>query len=150
MSFRGAAVPNNSYVDASDIGEGDLGGVSDAVGLLCLTNKIDCCAAGQVDGGETLGEWYFPNGTIVRNKRAYSNAGSLDFFYRNRFQSVVRLLQVGHATERGLFYCEIPNANNMNHTLYVNLGNFYHVECALGFVNMCNANKKGHNNANLT
>ena len=123
MSLRGVAVPNNSYVDVNDIGEGGPDGISDAVGLLCHTNKVDCCADDHVSDGGVLGEWFLPNGTIVNNRRNNTDSRSMDFFYRNRFQSVVRLLRVGHPIVRGLFRCEIPNANNVFETLYVNIGN---------------------------
>ena len=115
-------VPNNSYVDVNQIGEGGAGGPSDAEGVLCLTNKVDCCASSQVPGGGVLGDWFFPNGTPVGSKSPNADAGRTDFFFRNRFESVVRLLRVGNPPETGLFRCVIPDANNVNQSLYVNVG----------------------------
>lgn len=91
-------------------------------GLLCHTNKMDCCASGQVTGGGTLGHWFFPNGTLVDSRSSNVDAGRSDFFFRNRFQSVVRLLRVGHPLETGFFRCEVPDARNVNQSLYVNVG----------------------------
>ena len=122
LSLRGAHVPNNSNVDVNEIGAGGSGGASDAEGLLCLTDKVDCCGATQVSGGDTLGQWIFPNGTVVEGRSANVGAGRMDFFFRNRFQSVVRLLRVGHPIETGVFRCEVPNVNHVNQTLYVNVG----------------------------
>lgn len=123
LSLRGTPIPNNGYVDVNDIGAGGDTGINDIEGLLCLTNKIDCCADGQVVGGETLGHWIFPNGTIVGSRRSNIDAGRTDYFYRNRFQSVVRLLRVGNPSERGRYRCEVPNADDVNQTVYVNIGN---------------------------
>ena len=134
-------------MDINDIGEGEPG-ISDAVGLLCHTNKLDCCAVSHVNDGEALGHWFFPNQTIVNNRRNYTDSGSMDFFYRNRFQSVVRLLRVGHPIVRGLFRCEIPNANDVFESLYVNIGNDH--QTWVWFHEYVQWNKKGHNNAHLT
>lgn len=121
LSLRGTPLGNNSYVDVNDIGEGGIGGASDAEGLLCFTNKQDCCAVSQV-GGDTLGQWFFPNGSMVESRSNNIAGGHTEYFFRNRFQSVVRLLRVGQPDERGLFRCEVPNAFNINQTLYVNVG----------------------------
>lgn len=121
LSLRGTSLPNNSYVDVNDIGEGGTGGASDAEGVLCLTNKQNCCGASQV-GGDPLGQWFFPNGSVVDSRSSNIASSRADYFFRNRFQSVVRLLQVGQPDERGLFRCEVPNAFNVNQTLYVNMG----------------------------
>lgn len=129
LSLRGTPLQNNSYVNVNSIGSGDNSS-SDAEGLLCLTNKDDCCALAQV-GDTTLGHWFFPNGSTVGSRRSNSDANSTDYFYRNRFKSVVRLLRVGQPTERGSFHCEVPNANNINQTLYVNIGKIFVITCAL-------------------
>ena len=125
LSLRGTHIPNNSYVDVNEIGAGGPGGISDIEGLLCHTNKMDCCGSGQVPGGDTLGHWFFPNGTVVNSRSSNVDAGRTDFFFRNRFQSVVRLLRVGHPLEMGFFHCEVPNARNINQSLYVNVGMYF-------------------------
>lgn len=122
LSLRGTLIPNNSYVDINEIGAGGSGGLNDIEGLLCRTNKMDCCGSGQVPGGGTLGHWFFPNGTVVGSKSSNMLTGRTDFFFRNRFQSVVRLLREGHPLETGFFHCEVPDANNVNQSLYVNVG----------------------------
>ncbi len=122
LSLRGNHILNNSYVDVNEIGAGGAGGISDIEGLLCHTNKMDCCGSGQVSGGDILGHWFFPNGTVVNSRSSNLNAGRTDFFFRNRFQSVVRLLRVGQPLETGFFRCEVPDASNTNQSLYVNIG----------------------------
>lgn len=109
-------------MDVDDIGEGGVGGASDVEGLLCLTSKQDCCSAAIVGGDTPLGQWFFPNESVVHSKASNIDAGREHYFFRNRFQSVVRLLQVGRPPERGLFRCEVPNAYDVNQTLYVTIG----------------------------
>ena len=82
--------------------------------LLCHTNKSGCC---NVDLNHE-GEWYSPNMSPVASQ---IEAGHNDLF-RNRGPSVVRLVRVGTPTERGRFYCEVPNASGVIQTIYVNIG----------------------------
>ena len=96
-----------------DIGEG-----GDA--LLCLTDNRMCCARAQSPGGDVLGDWYYPNGTVVGNYYVDSYNRVMWEFYRNRGQSVVRLnRRRGGAT--GIYHCEIPDANGVTQDIYVGL-----------------------------
>ena len=106
LSLKGQSIANNSYVDVDDIGEGD-----DA--LLCHTTKIDCC----YEHPNRAGEWFFPNGTSVVNL-----GSSYGEFYRNRGPQVVRLNHRKGTFARGLFRCEIPDANYNMQTIYINIG----------------------------
>ena len=116
LSLRGADIPNDGYVDVSDIGVGD-----DANALLCHTNKIDCCRS-------SFGNWYYPNGTIVKSKSLNENGSDdkADIFAKNGGStSVVRLYSDGSPTERGQFYCVVPNtAGDNQSTIYVNICKF--------------------------
>ena len=111
LSLNGVTIPNDSYVLASDIGVGDSG-------LHCNTNRSDCCRV----SGE--GHWYFPNGNEVMSFAAEDMArpGLDNFFSRDRVTGVVRLNRYGNPTDRGCFHCEIPDANGVTVTLYVNIG----------------------------
>ena len=104
MSLRGTPIDNDCFVNAGDIG-------IDMYALLCLTNATDCCA-----GSNRMGDWYFPDGTIVGT--FYDNGYNVnnDFFSRNRGQSVVRLNRYNSPSERGRFRCEL-----LNDTIYVNI-----------------------------
>ena len=109
LSLNRASIANNSYVDVSDIGEGDEA-------LLCHTNKPDCCGARP----NRAGEWYYPNIIQVRTKEPFH-----DEFYRNRGTQVVRLnRQQGTFTEilRGRFRCEVPDADNNTQSIYAYIG----------------------------
>ena len=96
-------------MDVDDIGE-------DNAALLCHTNKTNCCKSslGQIQAGE----WYYPNGTRVGIK----NIKGIEF-YRDRHTRVVRLHhRQGTFVLRGRFSCEVPDANDVNQTVFVNIG----------------------------
>ena len=112
MTIKGAAITNNGYVDVADIGEGD-----DA--LLCHTNKADCCT--DTMGQKRAGEWYFPGNKTMKVK-ILGDPPRNNVFYRNRGNMTVLLNQHGNPQERGLFRCEVPDANNANQMLSVNIG----------------------------
>ena len=106
LSLHGYAVANNSYVNVADIGN-----TNDSA-LLCCTDKLGCCG----NKSNKQGHWYFPNRVMV----PYTIKRGLQ---RNRGDGVVRLKQNGTSTDRGLFYCKVPDANNENQTVYVYIGN---------------------------
>ena len=126
LSLNGSPIANDSYVDVDDIG-GDNEGA-----LLCQTDKTGCCTNPQV------GEWYFPDMTSVKSY-SLSRVHGENFFYRNRNDRVVRLIRHGAPSERGLFYCQLPNANNIVQTIYVNIGKLMsstHFKVCHGLVTM--------------
>ena len=97
---------NNSNVTLEDIGEGD-----DA--LLCITNQTACCRPPYTgDMRLALGNWFFPNGTRV------PSSGNQWDFHRTRGQMVV-LLHRRRGGEEGVYRCEIPDAMNVNQTVYI-------------------------------
>ena len=103
-------------MDVDDIGEGD-----DA--LLCHTNKMDCCRYNMVEMTIRAGEWYFPNGTTVKNKNDNIMVAKLvSYFYRNRELQVVRLNRIHSPQEYGKFYCKVPNNMEIEQTVHANIG----------------------------
>ena len=112
LSLRGVAIANDGYVDVDDIGHGN----DDA--LLCHTDKTDCCNGTMNAAG--ISNWYFPTGTRVEGT-GNSTTPPVNF-YRNRGPSVVRLRRIEAPTVRGRFYCQVPNAKDINQTIYVNIG----------------------------
>ena len=98
---------NNSNVTLEDIGEDD-----DA--LLCITNLAACCRppyTGDMVPG-AIGNWFFPNGTRV------PSSGDQWDFHRTRGQMVV-CLHRRRGGEEGVYRCEIPDAMNVNQTVYI-------------------------------
>ena len=118
LSLKGADIANDGYVDVDDIGTGN-----DSNALLCHTDKTDCCKSPYM----IMGNWYFPNGTVVEGLSAIIKSGrnTNNSLARNRgSNSVVHLYSYGSPTDRGHFYCVVPNAAGDNQTIYVNLCKF--------------------------
>ena len=110
LSLNGKVIANDSFVNADDIGEND-----DA--LHCQTDKKSCCRYGV----NRFGEWYFPNGTRVGMREGTRD----NYFYRNRGDKIVRLNRRHNPPERGQFHCEVPDADGVNQTVFVNIGMYF-------------------------
>ena len=73
--------------------------------LVCVTSNVnmDCCR--ESDGGN-VGEWYFPNGTIVARNSAAPSAD----FTRRGFTHEVRLnRRNGAMSPTGIYECRVPD-----------------------------------------
>ena len=104
FQLSGISYVNNSVICLTDIGERNNA-------LLCLTDATQCCNI----NGVILGDWYFPDGTLVIDGQDASRD-----IYRNRGPSVVRLNRRNNATSpTGVYRCEIPDASGTTQTLYV-------------------------------
>ena len=104
--LQGIPYMNNSNVTLEDIGEGH-----DT--LLCITNLTACCSSAYTGGmGTGLGNWFFPNGTRL------PSVGSQWDFYTTRGQMVVQMHRRRGGVE-GIYRCEIPDAMNVNQTIYI-------------------------------
>ena len=126
LSLNGVTVPNNGDVLASSIGDG-------GDGLLCNTDRSDCCRSSNNPNGGAQGHWYYPNGEEVGSyTEEYANNPHGHFFARNRGSGIVRLYRDGNPSERGRFHCEIPNGSGNIETRYVNIG-----ECFISSKHMC-------------
>ena len=109
-------IPNDGYARVTDIG-------SEANGLLCNTDRSDCCRGADATDGVAQGHWYRPNGNQVGSfTQEKDNDPTSNFFSRNRGAGVVRLNRIGDPPERGRFRCEVPNDAGVNVTVYVNIG----------------------------
>ena len=99
LQLNGVDFVNNSDLVLTDIGEGDSA-------LYCVTDSTQCCRGSDNPSGGGLGEWYFPDGTLVQ---AASEPGNL---YRNRALSIVRLNRRNTApSPTGVYRCEVPSAS---------------------------------------
>ena len=104
--LRGTTYQNNSIVTLEDIGEWD-----DA--LLCITDQPVCCRhpyTGEI--GPLLGNWYFPNETILPSFWPQWD------FYRDRGQMMVNMHR-RRGGVNGIYHCVIPNAMNVTQTIYI-------------------------------
>ena len=90
----------------------NLDGISEDSGaLMCYTDKRDCCREEDSTSQMRLGEWYYPNGSVVRQDSS---------FYKNRGLSVVHLHRRMNAImPTGVFHCEVPDSSGVDHSIYV-------------------------------
>ena len=134
LVVQGVSVPNNSLVDVDDVlytENNDIPlnvyRVNHYKALLCVTDLVKCCRI------QRIGNWYFPNGSAVRDinlDRIYSKQlvtfrsirGQNEFRSGHQFYGSVRLFRRYSTSIRGLFRCELPDANNVTQTLYANIG----------------------------
>ena len=103
-------------MDLSDIGVGsNTLGDGDSMGLRCLTDSTQCCRRSDNPSTGALGEWYFPDGTLVRDGLVASRS-----IFRNRGPSVVRLNRRNNAqSPTGVYRCEIPDASGTTESIFV-------------------------------
>ena len=102
---NGKVYTNNSIISLYDIGEGEHA-------LLCRTNRMNCCGTPP----NRVGEFYYPSGIQVPINR------QLHGFYRNRGEQVVRLnRREGVTSPNGKYRCEVPDAENVMHKIYITL-----------------------------
>ena len=105
FEFNGTVHLNNSAIPLLGIGEGDHA-------LQCKTNKEECCKTLP----NRFGDFYYPDGTKV------SNFNSENGLYRNRGQKVINLnRRVGFILPTGKYRCEIPDADNVKQSIFINL-----------------------------
>ena len=103
--------------------------------LMCVTNLVACCET------QGLGNWYLPDGrTVDLNSRGIAafqrNRGQNEVVNGQQFYGSVRLWRRFNAAARGLFRCELPDANNVIQTLYVNICEFPMI-LLLNYSNVC-------------
>ena len=125
--MNGVTIPNNSIVDTDDVlyttrednEPTNSRPIQHDRAVLCVTDLLDCCDR------EGIGNWYFPNGTRVLHytwKGYVSNRGQNELRDGRQFYGSVRLYRFYSSRVRGLFRCELPDANNVAQTLYANIG----------------------------
>ena len=111
--YFGENLPNNSYVDLTQVGSAGVGSNS----VVCLTNLMTCCTSLQ---GSHRGHWYFPNQTRLR--------GDLhgDSIYQARGNMRVDLHRDNNViSPSGIYHCNVtasvPHQNPVRKSVYVGL-----------------------------
>ena len=98
ITFRGATLPNHSYVDLSQVGDDYIGSNSDTV--QCHTDLITCC---RRDYGPHRGDWFAP-GSDTR-LTFYSEGGDI---FEDRQDQVVHLRRRNNAAgPSGIYRCVV-------------------------------------------
>ena len=99
--------------------------------LVCNTSNVNdhCCRGENNPNGPALGDWYFPNGTIVPRLGASPNGD----FTRTGFFHQLRLNRRNSAIiPLGTYECRIPHMDTFNtevHTATITLGKHTIIIC---------------------
>jgi len=118
--LKGTVYLPGSVVDITDIGKQNGTDPEDYGGaLVCVTTNVtmNCCRTG--DGGN-VGEWYFPNGTIVPRQ---SNPGG-SAFTRSGSTQQVRLNRIDSdaTSPTGEFECRVPDSSRVMQNATIIIG----------------------------
>jgi hypothetical protein len=106
LSLKGAVYANNSVISITEIGKSDSDRAAVNESLQCITDRRPCCATPL----NRVGEWYFPNGSIVPRQSSSSS------FYRSRSDNGVINLNRVHTNiiiPVGQFCCQVPDSANV-------------------------------------
>ena len=128
LQLNGKTIPNNSLVDLEEFLYNPPQEPTNANGLqtlTCVTDRVECCET------SALGSWYYPNGSTIdqlddgeTDPIFQSNSGQNEVINGRQFYGSVRLWRRWTPPERGLFRCELPDADGVNQSLYVNICEF--------------------------
>ena len=130
LQLLGQTIPNNSLVNLDDLVYQSpvfpefTEAPTNANGrqtLMCVTDLVACCNT------QGLGNWYLPDGNVITSDGGgatfRANRGQNELRNGQQFYGSVRLWRryTPPWNQRGLFRCEIPDAENAEQTLYVNI-----------------------------
>ena len=114
LTFMGETIPNNSYVDLRQVGQGGTPAV-----IVCRTNLSLCCTNSSIHGG-----WFFPNGTALPDG-GIGNTNPSPIAQRWLDQKI--RLQHGPNTSNisaipsGIYRCDIAISDGKMETFYVGI-----------------------------
>ncbi|XP_064386164.1 uncharacterized protein LOC135334777 [Halichondria panicea] len=107
---------NNSQVAIDTIGD------TTETALTCRTNSTICCTGkDNPNSANGLGDWLFPNGTVVTRSQEITDSDT-DLLYRSRNTSALRLHRRGSVSgPTGSYCCVIPDNTEVDMTFCVQL-----------------------------
>ncbi len=113
---------NHTEILITDIGENATRGLPS---LTCHTDLTTCCrSVADNNGTGPLGQWTYPDGSVVLGRGASFGARQQLYTTRNATQLIRlarRQAQIDHLSPTGPYCCTIPTTRG-NITLCVNLG----------------------------
>ncbi len=112
---------NNIEILITDIGEDAAGGLPS---LTCHTDLTTCCRSNADNGGNGgLGQWAYPDGSVILQNGGSMNAGQ-QFYILRKAPQVIRLARRqanNPVTPTGSYCCTVPTTGG-DATLCANLG----------------------------
>ena len=119
FEFKGQRFPPGSEILITDVGTANHRGAGSSV--VCVTSNVNTKCCRRRDGGN-VGEWHFPNGTMVPRNRRYNRRGD---FTRTGFTHQVRLNRRNNAMGPvGAYTCRVPDPEDSTvvHSATITLG----------------------------
>ena len=115
LTFMGEIIPNNSYVDLRQLGQGGTPAV-----IVCHTNLSSCCTNPSIHGG-----WFFPNGTALPDG-GIGNTNPSPISQRWLDRQRIRLQRGPSNTNistipSGIYQCDIAISDSKMETFYVEI-----------------------------
>ena len=112
ITFMGVTLPNNSYVNASLVGNPISGGA----GVQCHTDLTTCCSRDQ---GMDRGDWYAPD---TERLPFYHVDNYLSAAFEQRGNQTVTLYQrSSFYVDSGIYRCDIAVHGSGRGTVYIGL-----------------------------
>ncbi len=113
---------DNTNILITDIGEDVPGGLPS---LTCHTDLTTCCRSNDDNNGMgSLGQWTWPNGSLLLGNGASNTAGQQFYIARNDAQLIElrrRVTSSAVISPTGSYCCTVPTTGG-DMTLCVNLG----------------------------
>ena len=111
--------PSGSNISITKVGAftTSTGVASPDSSLVCVTSEVNpqCC---RNRDGSNVGEWYYPDGSMVPRNRGNQNAD----FSRNGYAQQVRLNRRNDALGPvGEFTCKVPREDGCNDEMHVGI-----------------------------
>ena len=92
--------------------------------LTCHTDLTACCRSGDNGGNGPLGQWTYPNGSVLLKNKDSATTGQQFYSNRNRFSQIIGLNRretTNPVTPTGSYCCTVPTTGG-DMTLCANLG----------------------------
>ncbi len=112
---------DNTEILITDIGEDATGSLPS---LTCHTDLTACCRGSDTGGNGGLGQWTYPDGSVLLNNAGSTAAGQLFYIVRNAPQLIrlARRASNNPLSPIGSYCCTVPTTGG-DRTLCANLGN---------------------------
>ncbi len=127
FTLNGTVYLSGATIPITDVGDGFPGTINPpdpGPSLVCVTSNVNtmCCRGGDHHGSGSVGNWLFPNGTIVLGNSANPNGD----FTRSPHTQQIRLnrKRTDIMSPTGVYTCHVPDESNtaLTHTATIVLG----------------------------
>ncbi|XP_064386392.1 uncharacterized protein LOC135334947 [Halichondria panicea] len=108
---------NNTEILITAIGEDATGGLPS---LTCHTDLTTCCRSSDNNGMGALGQWRYPDGSVVLQNGASAAAGQQFYIVRGKPQVIILNRRETTLTPTGSYCCTVPTSGE-DMTLCANL-----------------------------